>query len=168
MTSRGIGCDFSFDGVGWIAPGPDAGFLALDSDRAAHKQLMTDVEARTAECNNLGSQLNAVAKPRRSDKPGARIDQGQRIDTKCGGELGRPHTQRRFKQAPGAPVEIFEKPAVKDNAGRIAVRPLDRKLPSVEKIGHGIPQSAAPVMAINRVFGGMSNRAWRAAARRTA
>ena len=77
MTSRGIGCDFSFDEFGWIAPGPDAGFLALDGDRAAHKQLMTDVEARTAECNNLGSQLDVIAKSRRSDKSGARIDQGQ-------------------------------------------------------------------------------------------
>src|SRR5579863_3146662 len=75
------GARFQLRRVGRIAPGPDARFLAFDSDRAADKQPMFDIEARAAECDNLGSEFDVVAKPGRRNETGAGIDQRQRVDT---------------------------------------------------------------------------------------
>src|SRR5271155_2719070 len=104
---------------------------------------MLDVETRAAERNDLRRQLHRIAEARRRDEARAGVDQRQAEDAERRGKLGRLHAEGFFKKRPGAPIEEFEKVAVEDDAGRVALAPFDGEMPPADEIGHARPDSAA-------------------------
>src|SRR4029077_10938315 len=51
--------------------------------------------------------------------------------------IGRLHAERGLEQHPGAPVEELEEAAVKDDAGGIAMTPLNSEPPPADEFRHG-------------------------------
>src|ERR1700730_11262687 len=66
---------FDLRWIGGIARRPHPRFLALDRERAMHRELMLDVETRTAELAHPRRELDNVTEPRRSEKARASADQ---------------------------------------------------------------------------------------------
>src|SRR5215472_2651197 len=93
----------------------------------------------------MGSEFDQVAESRRGQKTRAGIDQRQPGDAEGRCQFGGLHPQRCLEQQPGAPVKEFKKPAVEDNAGGVAMAPLDGKAPPMNEFGHYrmIPKSGS-------------------------
>ena len=137
MTSGGIGCDFIFDGIGRIAPRPNARFMAFDGDLAADQKAMFDVEAGTAERAHPRDHLDDIAEARRRDEARAGVHQRNAENAEGGRQFVRLHAERRLEQAPGAAIEKLEEAGVEDDPGGVAMSPLDREMPPVDETGHG-------------------------------
>src|SRR5215831_6564274 len=98
----------------------------------------------------MGAQFDLVAEAGRRQKTRAGIDQGQPGNAKRRCELGRLHAEGGLEQHPGAPVKKLEKSAVEDDAGRVAMAPLDGKAPPVNKFSHyrkSLPRTRSGVAA---------------------
>ena len=136
MTSSGIGCDLIRDEASRVRP--DAGLQAFNRERATDRQPVLDIEARAAELFHLRRQFHDVAEPRRGKEARTGVDERNADDPEDLGNIGRLYSERRLEQRPGAPVEEFEKAGIENDTSRIAMTPLDRKLPPAEQIGHGL------------------------------
>jgi hypothetical protein len=84
----------------------------------------------------VGAQFDLVAEPRRRQKTRPGIDERQPGNAKGCRQIGRLHAERGLEQHPGAPIEKFEKAAVKDDAGGVAMAPLNGKAPPVDEFCH--------------------------------
>src|ERR1700746_2080370 len=91
----------------------------------------------------MGTQFDLIAEARGRQKTRASIDERQPGNAKSRRQLGRLHAKRGLEQHPSAPVEKFKKSAIEDDAGRVAVPPLDGKAPPMNEFSHQsmIPKS---------------------------
>ena len=103
---------------------------------------MFDVETRRPEFAYLRRQFDRIAEAGWRKKSGAGIDDGDADNIEGGGEVRRRDTQRTREKGSRAPIEEFEEAAIENDSGRIALSPLDPKLPSAEKIGHAVTAGA--------------------------
>jgi hypothetical protein len=135
VTSAGIGRDFIFNGSAGSRAAqtrvscPSTATVAPTKSRCSTSKLERR-NSRTWELSSTWSPKCAGARKR------AGIDQGQPGNAKRRCELGRLHAEGGLEQHPGAPVEKLEKSAVEDDAGRVAMAPLDGKAPPVNQFSH--------------------------------
>ena len=127
---------FHFRRIGWIALRPNPGFSAFNRNDVADHEPMLDIKARTPELAHVGGELDTIAEARWREKPRAGIDQWQAGNAECGREIRRLHAERSFEQRPCSPVEELEEMTVEDDAGGVAMAPLNGKAPAADEFGH--------------------------------
>src|SRR5262249_3936595 len=111
-------------------------FATFDRNRRADQEPMLDIKARPAELADMGREFDDIAKARRREKAGTGIDQRQAGNAERRPQIRRLHAERGLEQQPRAPIENLKKPAVEDDAGGIAMAPLDGKAPAADEFGH--------------------------------
>ena len=88
----------------------------------------------------IGMHLDLVAEFGRHHEFGARIDQRHAEDFEGLRHLVRLHAERGLEQVPARRVEKLEEAAVEDDAGRVAIGPVDGELPLVDEVAHEMPR----------------------------
>jgi hypothetical protein len=134
------------------AAGPDPGLAPLDRELAGERHAVTDVEARATELADLGGDVEKIAKLDRHMKARLHIDQWDPDDVISREQVLAWHAEHTLEHLPGGPVEIFEKAAVEDDAGGIAMAPFDPQALVVDEVGHRVSVAGDAVRARHIVF----------------
>src|SRR5919197_1928740 len=127
---------FHFGGIIRVAPGPHPRLAAFDRKLATDRDAMRHLEARSPELADLGGDVRHIAEPGGLEKASLGVDQGDSDDAEDASQLVWPDVERRFEQAPRAPIEKLEEAAVEHDPGRVAMTPFDGELPAIDEIGH--------------------------------
>src|SRR5262249_18783418 len=97
---------------------------------------MRHVEARTAELGDLRFARHLVAEPHRQYETRTRVDQRHAHNIIGRKQVGARDAEHSLEHCPRTYVEELEEAAVEDDAGWIALAPLNGECPAVDDIGH--------------------------------
>ncbi len=124
-TSSGIGLRAQAARAARVARHPAAGLVAFHRERAGERELVLDGEARTADPDERGLDLDIVAVARREQKTRLRRHRREPAETVLLVEGDFLHAKRPLDQEFGRVVEHGEIARIEDDAGGIAIAPFD-------------------------------------------